>query len=508
MYFFKDRGVTIFSILPYRVITWSPRNILIFLSEYPVFKNVVTHDFVQPSQDAMMNIYSPISHKEEEEEENGREGWICGRGVAINRRKTNEIQCFCPPSLYGRYCQYYNDRIAVIVSLSNISVHLLQHSSNTIKILAVFLLNDTIIDHHIFHLPMVFSKDSTKKFRFNLIYQRPKSLSNLYTVRFEAYYLNVDSSIKFLAVWHYQVQFPFLPSYRLVQILRFEQQSSLMSTTHLCRRANPCLQGSQCHPVMNKINDTSAYYCHCHSQTFGEHCQHRHPLITSRMCSKYALERTLSPLKAICLCPIHLYGPTCHLKHTCIDKKPCGDNRGKCYINPDNPSRDYICVCDKKFFGKNCQLDSAMVEINFTDFSFLQTPSNYILSTVIQLCDLQNQTLDLLIREKRVYEGLPPTITQIYHNDHRLPILGIMKLYHKHDLTDDYVANLEQPDYFILYIISSNDSHMNLISTINVTNYCPYTPVAFQKNVSNASHLSECKLTLIRINFLFPYICI
>jgi hypothetical protein len=31
-----------------------------------------------------------------------------------------------------------------------------------------------------------------------------------------------------------------------------------------------------------------------------------------------------------------------------------------------------------------------------------------------------------------------------------------------------------------------------------MTNYCPYALTTFQKNVSNASYLSQCKLTLRR----------
>ena len=266
-----------------------------------------------------------------------------------------------------------------------------------------------------------------------------------------------------------------------------------MNKTHICQISNPCLHNSTCHSIMNKINNMSAYYCHCNNQTFGKHCEHLLQPIISPICSKYALLRPLSSSKSICLCPIHSYGPTCHLNHTCVNKNPCGINRGKCYINPDNITHDYICVCDKKFFGDHCEFDSAMVRINFTDFSFVQTPSNFILSSIIQLCDLHNETLDLIIRQKRVYQGLPPSITEIYHNDHHLPRFGIMKLYHKQDLSNDYVANLKQPDYFILYIVSSNISRMNFTSVINVTNYCPYTPTAFQKNISNISSLSQCK---------------
>jgi hypothetical protein len=135
-----------------------------------------------------------------------------------------------------------------------------------------------------------------------------------------------------------------------------------------------------------------------------------------------------------------------------------------------------------------------MVKINFFDFLFVQTPSNYILSTIIQLYDIHHETLDLILREKRVYQRLPPSITEIYHNDHHLPILGIIKFYHQQDFLNDYVANLKQPAYFILYISSGNTSRINLTSVPNSTNYCFYAPTAFEKNIFNISYLSQCKL--------------
>jgi hypothetical protein len=98
-----------------------------------------------------------------------------------------------------------------------------------------------------------------------------------------------------------------------------------------------------------------------------------------------------------------------------------------------------------------------------------------------------------MIHEKRVYQGLPPSITEIYHNDYHLPKLGIMKLYHKYDLSNDYVVNLKQPDYFILYIVPLNVPHMNITSVINMTNYCPHTATLFQENLANVSYLSQRK---------------
>jgi hypothetical protein len=170
---------------PYRFEIWSKKEAWIYLTEHPIFKDIVPYHYVQSSQSEIMNIDSKIQHKREN---NGEEGWICGRRIAIKRNKTNEIQCFCPPSLYGEYCQYFSDRITVITSLNNIPSEILEEESNTIKILVLFLSNDTIIDHHVFHLPLVLSEELNKKFRFNLIHRRPKLLSNSYTVRFEAYH--------------------------------------------------------------------------------------------------------------------------------------------------------------------------------------------------------------------------------------------------------------------------------------------------------------------------------
>ncbi|CAF1313102.1 unnamed protein product [Rotaria sordida] len=261
----------------------------------------------------------------------------------------------------------------------------------------LLLSDDSVIDYYIFHVPLILSKNLNKKFRFNLIHSRPKILSESYTVRFEAYHLSVDSSIKFISVWEYPIHFPFLPSYRLAQVLQFENDQIISSKPHICHIANPCRHESTCHPVMNKLNNMSTYYCRCNTNSFGKQCEELLAPSSSSICSKHALLYLLSPSKSICLCPTYRYGPTCSINHTCVYKNPCGVNRGKCYNNPDNLTRDYICVCDKKFFGDHCEFDSAVIRINFTDFVFVQSPSNFIMSSIIQLCDLHNKTFDLIV---------------------------------------------------------------------------------------------------------------
>ena len=431
----------------------------------------------------------------------GREGWICGRGVAITTPRTNQIKCFCPPSLYGKFCQYFSDRITIIISFKNLS-------SNALQIVAYLLSNDQIIDHHVFHSLSIHSKENNKKYRFNLIYQRPKLLSNQYHIQFEAYILRTGLPISFLAIWKYQIQFPFLPSYRFVKILTFENNSLVLPKEHICQQSNPCLHNSICHPIMNSIQNLSTYYCHCNQQTFGKHCEHIH--LSSLICSKFALKRQLSSSKSICLCPIDLYGPTCHLNHTCVHRNPCGDNRGTCIFNPDALSqRDYLCQCRKEYFGEHCEIDSAILKIDFRNFSFLSIESNYILSSIIQLYDVHNQTLDIILKEKRVYQGLPSNIIEIYHNNYYLPPFGILKVYHQFHSTNNFFVNLDQPNYFLLYSTSKNIRQMNITIEINKTNFCPNTSLAFSKNFSNLHDLSEQdRFTSINFNqtqMIFQY---
>ncbi|CAM2722571.1 unnamed protein product [Rotaria socialis] len=474
---------------PYRHSGWQKRETFVHLSAYPQSQEIVSPNVAQLQQRETIDIYSNVLQTQQDD---GEEGWICGRGIATRTNKIGAMQCFCPPSLFGEYCQHFSDRITVIISLYDIPSKLSEQSSNIIKILALLLSDDQTIDHRVIHLSMILSKDLNKKFRFNLIHQRPKLSPKSYTIRFEAYYVSIDLSIKFLAVWEYAVQFPFLPSYRLAQVLKFEKESIFLMKSHICQTANPCGPSSICHPIMNKLTNISALYCYCNSNSFGKICEHSFSRLSLPInCSIHAVLRPLSLSTSICLCPAHLYGPTCHINHTCEYRNPCGAGRGKCFHNPENMTHDYICVCDKKYFGYHCEFDSARIRINFTKLSFVQSPSNFIMSSIIQLCDLHNESLELLIREKRVYQGLPPLIIDVFHNNHYLPVLGLLKLYHKQDLSNDYLANLKQPEYFLLHVVSSKVSRINITSMVDMENYCPHTGSIFQKNISHIQYLSQ-----------------
>jgi hypothetical protein len=151
-------------------------------------------------------------------------------------------------------------------------------TKGVIKILALFIVNinetTTILDHHEYHfIPALDNLDEKHKFYF--VYQRPyqlRSNRNNYSVRFEAYLLNDDETIEFLAVWIYPIPFNFLPSQRLAKVLKYNPRSQ-MDINHVCYLNNPCLNKGKCHPLMNKLNDSYSYWCECGNRTSGLHCQ-------------------------------------------------------------------------------------------------------------------------------------------------------------------------------------------------------------------------------------------
>jgi hypothetical protein len=195
---------------------------------------------------------------------------MCNRGVTVRQHNDAILDvCFCPPSYYGRYCQYFSDRITIITHFEAVTETL----SSTFKILAVFLANETIIDHHEFHFTATLN-DFKKKHKFYFVHRRPHQLSTSsnYKIRFELYRLSMmNSMIQFLAVWLYPIEFPFLPSNRLAKVLKY--RGVIYNPHHICVKNNPCLNNSTCHPLMN-INDKNSYWCDCGNKSYGNNCQY------------------------------------------------------------------------------------------------------------------------------------------------------------------------------------------------------------------------------------------
>jgi hypothetical protein len=194
---------------------------------------------------------------------------MCNRGIAVRQYGDKIIDvCFCPPSYYGEYCQYFSERLTVVTNFEDLTNTL----RFTIKILAVFVTNETVLDHHEFHFTVALH-DFKRKHKFYFVFPRPHRLSptSNYTVRFELYHLNSNSMIAFLAVWIYPIKFTFLPSNRLAKVLRYK--GPINDPYHICVLNSPCQNNGICHQVTNG-NDKKTYWCECGNTSYGNECQY------------------------------------------------------------------------------------------------------------------------------------------------------------------------------------------------------------------------------------------
>ncbi|CAF1536945.1 unnamed protein product [Adineta ricciae] len=99
------------------------------------------------------------------------ESWTCNRGIAIKKQFDKSfdtiIECFCPASYYGRFCQYFSDRITIITYLDGLKYIYRddqQLMNNTIKILVKLIFNESIIvDYNEIHFTPILNNLNEKR---------------------------------------------------------------------------------------------------------------------------------------------------------------------------------------------------------------------------------------------------------------------------------------------------------------------------------------------------------
>jgi len=386
----------------------------------------------------------------------------CNRGVAVLDK--NETRCLCPPAYYGEWCQFFSDRISVIAQIDQKTLPI-----KTLKIKAILLFENKIIDDHEFTVIPTIESLKKIKHRFYLLYSRsPQMLSHKqmryfnrsdvihnhpYSVHFDVFSLEQNNNVKELGSWRYPIYFDYLPAYRLAIVLKFPA-GFLNNTIHPCSQ-NPCNENSNCMPILNQHN---SYYCSCKSGYYGEDCR-----MYERRCETYCSANALCQINAdemktnitkpYCICPLNHFGPHCNLKHNDCYSNPCF-NHGTCFPIDDRSGEvPYMCRCSMRFYGSQCQNEMGSVHV---DLNMTRIFSSY--ATVVQLYDFETPSFQLLIRHQRIYHDIPLKINY-YHSDIYAPLLGLLKIY----------EDLIHPQYFIMYILAQ--------SRINITSspqYCPH----------------------------------
>ena len=406
----------------------------------------------------------------------------CNRGVAVHELENNNLSCFCPPSYYGEHCEYYSDRLTVVINLdyTNSPYRIASKHSVVLQVLAQFLFEENIIDHCTFRVRPADEMETYVKHKFFLLYSRADNYlahkqkryfnrtdiiaNHPHSVRFEIYELPEDRTIKLIGFWRFYIYFDYLPSFRLAKVLWMPKNDTADDPC----LSNPCHQRSKCQRILNE-NETSAFVCLCNSPFYGKECE-----LVDENCSSFCAPGSIckpthngiltSNEQPVCLCSLHYYGPRCYLRYAVCESQPCLNN-GSC-IEVFDPAQliRYACKCTVSFFGDQCEYEGNSIHIQMKMLE-LPTSSATILASLVQYFDRESIRQDLRLRHQQLSSDL--RLTWRYdHGQNTAPVFAVSKLY-------DSNYRLNGPSFYLLYI-QQNKEMINLTIELNQVNLCAH----------------------------------
>ncbi|CAF1168785.1 unnamed protein product [Adineta steineri] len=176
-----------------------------------------------------------------------------------------------------------------------------------------------------------------------------------YSIRIEAYELNLNEKARLVAVWLYDIYFDFLPSFLLAKVLRFIEPGTSKNPCF----SNPCKPQQECHQILNQ---NSTYVCLCPPNFKGNDCSIVDDMCKEDFCSRNALckpnYRGLLDQndRPYCICPTKQIGERCDLIHDICDLNSC-QNDGTCF--PLSGIHSYFCL-----FGMDTKSVNGTTEVN------------------------------------------------------------------------------------------------------------------------------------------------
>ena len=372
----------------------------------------------------------------------------CNRGIGIGMYN-GSVACFCPPQYYGDQCQYYSDRVTVYLHL-NLSQSIYAESKDSptvIKLLVLFLFKDQTLTTDEFHVRSVDAMTTYSKKMGYFLYSRSSKLlaekqaryfnrssiihEHPYSVRIEAYELDVDRVPAFIAVWQYPVYFDYLPVFRLAKMLRLAQSKEINDTNPCLSK--PCNPHQQCHQLLNQ---KSRHICLCKSHFTGINCSDLDSMCANNYCSSNALCKPtyrglLSGNKLpYCICPsIHL-GHRCELIYDSCTSNPCKNN-GTCFLTLK--ADQFSCLCPNHYHGRQCEIKTQIVSLSINESIVHE-------GAVIKCLDIDYSSLDLILVYQHAYYNLPQSF-EYRHDQMTAPAIILAKLYFRTQ-TKTYLISL------------------------------------------------------------------
>ncbi|CAF1530044.1 unnamed protein product [Adineta ricciae] len=392
--------------------------------------------------------------------------YVCNRGFPFFIRATDDYYCVCPPTYYGKRCEFFSDRLSVVTHL-DLTTLPGTFITRWIKVLATLHYEETVVDHHLFHVNPSLEASKYVKQRFHLLYSRSNNSleqkqwryfnrTNIihhqpYFIHFVVFSWSANQTDE-LGSFRYPIYFDFLPVFRLATVLKFPSWFS-NSSLDPCAKG-PCKSEFLCKPIFNR---NQSFYCVCKPGYSGALCE-KFDLQCTSYCSAEAICRPNSrglidgSARPLCICPPARMGPRCYLRNEACSSNPCRAN-GTCHLTYDlSGENPIICQCTQQFYGDRCQYEKVSIRIAIN-------ASISAAASVIQFHDIFAKSLSFVARHQEVVRGVPDVI-RYHHGQQIAPAIALLKVYQDAaDIT-----------YFVLYF-QPNATIINITAT---PEECPY----------------------------------
>ncbi|CAF1443748.1 unnamed protein product, partial [Adineta ricciae] len=367
--------------------------------------------------------------------------------VWLNYRSNNYTStCLCPPTYYGKQCQYQNQRISL--SLKFHASKDLSQVSFAILILLIDNTNQRLI-HSFEQFTYLSSRDCTNKFNMHLLYaNRPKHLNKTYSIHIDIYEKN---SLEYRGSFIYPVQFLFLPVHRLAFILNIPSSSD--------HQQQQTCSNDQCqHGKCKKYINEKETFCQCDKGWSGQYCHIPH----NCDCSLNSLCIGISSHnRSICLCPKNQFGTRCYLHNRICANSPCKYN-GTCIPHDDfmlSKNQGYICLCQNGFSGNRCEIIDTQLNLIF-DKNILLSHSVFIhFITIISY----KYTSNILPKNTPLRLTALQTISQATNS---------LRIYWSQPFHLTFIETLDKI-YYLTFIQPNYNSSTKIIQKVDSSHRCP-----------------------------------
>ncbi|CAF3576821.1 unnamed protein product [Adineta steineri] len=366
----------------------------------------------------------------------------CNRGLLVRyARNPSDFYCFCSDHYYGDYCQYQRKRISIHIRLR------MKSSFNSIipifKIV-LFLIrqkNDSIIilSHEQFlYAPQY---DCLQMHITHLLYPINESYSSSYNHSVHIYAFTAQN-LELRASWQFLLPLDFLPVNRIAKELFITDIPIAMTQ------------------FLTIISTDKSAFCSNNSLYLGY---------------------DVNLGRDICICPLNHTGRRCMFSFNPCTPDSCNEH-GECVPIDErylNPKRQFLCLCDTEWGGKQC--DKAMPRIHISFSSDVLIPaSNIALVHSIYTQEFTHQEIHFHHFHENIFE----LTIYLYHLPETLDLIFVQLYEH-----------LDQFDYYLLVV--SNDirdkSVLESNHTFNQSDRCQSIEELFNATVIAQPRLRRVK---------------